>query len=67
MKVTFESEDSKEIIRLAKSMDMALFINELVSNGWREFKNTDYDYEKAWSKIRELLEEYNINPSELID
>lgn len=66
MKATFETEDPKEIIQLAKASDMAAFIWELTHNGWREFKHTDYDYEKAWYKINELLEEYNINPNELM-
>lgn len=67
MKVTFETEDKQEIQRLAKSEDMALFIWELVHNGWREFKHTDYDYQRSWDKIHELLEEYNINIDELIE
>jgi hypothetical protein len=66
MKAVFESEDENEIKRIAKSNDMAHFIWQLVHNGWREFKHTDYDYEKAWDKINLLLEEYNINPDDLI-
>jgi hypothetical protein len=66
MKATFETEDPKEIIQLAKASDMACFIWELTHNGWRDFKHTDYDYEKAWDKINELLEEFNINPDELV-
>lgn len=65
MKVTFETEDPMEVKMLAKANDMALFIWELVHNGWREFKHTDYEYEKAWDKIRELLEEHNINIDDL--
>jgi len=65
MKVTFETEDPMEAKMLAKSQDMAMFIWELVHNGWREFKHTDYEYEKAWDKIRELLEEHNINIDDL--
>ena len=67
MKVKFTVEDPASIKRLAKAEDMAQFIWELVHNGWREFKHTDYDYEPAWKKINELLEEYYINPDELID
>jgi len=65
MKVTFESDDIIEIKRLSKSDDMASFIWELVHNGWRDFKHTDYDYTKSWDKIRELLEEHNINIDDL--
>ena len=65
MRVTFETDDPQEILRLAKSDEMAAFIWELVNNGWRDFKHTDYEYEKAWDKIHHLLEEYNINPNEL--
>lgn len=45
---------------------MACFIWELINNGWREFKHTDYDYRPAWEKINEMLNEYGINPEELI-
>jgi hypothetical protein len=65
MKAKFKSKDPQEIKRLAKADDMAGFIWELVHNGWREFKHTDYDYEKAWNKIESLLEEHNININDL--
>ena len=65
MKAKFKSKDPQEIKRLAKADDMARFIWELVHNGWREFKHTDYDYKKAWNKINELLEEHNININDL--
>ena len=67
MKAKFTSSDHQEIKRLAKSTDMALFISELVNNGWREFKYTDYDYHPAWEKINQLLDEYNINIDDLIE
>jgi len=67
MKAIFESNDPQEIKRLVKADDMADFIFELVNNGWREFKDTDYDYERAWSKIHELLEEYNIDIDSLVE
>ena len=59
--------NNKELKRIAKSEDMALFIWELVNNGWRDFKHTDYDYQKSWGKIHELLDEYNIDVDDLID
>lgn len=67
MKIIITSEDDHEIKRIAKSNDMAMFIWELVHNGWREFKHTDYDYEKSWGKIHELLKEYNIDIEDLIE
>lgn len=67
MKVTFESEDPKEIKRLATSTDMALCLWEIVKNGWRDFKHTDYDYRLAWNKIHEILEKHNIDVDTLID
>jgi len=66
MKATFTTEDPKEIIQLSKASDMAHFIWQLTHNGWRDFKHTDYDYEPAWEKIGELLNEYGINVEELI-
>lgn len=67
MKAKYQAEDRFEMIRLAKSEDMALFIVELVNNGWREFKNTDYDYQKSWDKITQLLDKYNINVDDLVE
>lgn len=65
MKATFRSKDPIEIKQLAKAPDMAMFIWQLVHNGWRDFKHTDYDYGPAWDKIGELLDEYNITPDDL--
>ena len=56
-----------EAKRLVKAHDMALFIWQLVHNGWRDFKHTDYDYQRAWDKIHDLLGEYNIDIDDLID
>lgn len=67
MIVTFKTNDPQEIKRLSKADDMAMFIWELVHNGWRDFKHTDYDYEKAWEKIHELLSEHNINIDDLVE
>jgi len=67
METTFKSTDSTEIKRLSKADDMALFIWELVHNGWRDFKHTDYDYEKSWDKINQLLDDYNIIIDDLIE
>ena len=66
MKATFETTDEQEMMRLAKSGDMAAFIFELTHNGWRKFKDTDYDYERAWDVINELLDTFGINIDELI-
>ena len=60
MKAIFETDDPIEILKLAKSNDMASFIFELVNNGWRDFKHTDYDYQPAWDKINELIERFEL-------
>jgi len=65
MRIKIETDDEMEAKRLLKSNDMALFIFELVRNGWRRFKHTDYDYEKSWGVIHELLDEYDINIDEI--
>jgi len=67
MKAIFESNNPTEIKRFSKCNDMACFIWELVHNGWREFKHTDYEYKKAWTKIQELLNEHNINIDDLVE
>jgi hypothetical protein len=66
MKHTFETDDEMEAKRLVKSFDMAYFIWELVHNGWRDFKHTDYNYQPAWDKIRELLDRHKIDIEDLI-
>ena len=48
MKVKFITEDPQEILQLTKASDMAMFIWQLIHNGWRDFKHTDYDYVPAW-------------------
>jgi hypothetical protein len=67
MKLTIENIEPDEFKRLSKAGDMASFIWELVHNGWREFKHTDYDYDKAWKKIWELLDEHGIVPDDLYE
>ncbi len=67
MKVKFQSEDEKEIKRLIKSTDMAHCLWEIVHNGWRDFKHSDYDYEKSWDKINQIIAEHNIDVDDLID
>ena len=64
-KITFETEDHQEVLRLIKSDEMANFIWELVHNSWRKFKHTDIEYEPIWEEIHRLLEEHNINIDEL--
>ncbi len=67
MKATFESEDPTEIKRLAKSEDLAACLWEIVHNGWRVFKHTDYDYEKSWDKINEIISDFKINIDDLTE
>jgi len=67
MNVSFKSNDPIEIKRLAKSADMAACLFEIVHNGWREFKHTDYDYQKAWDKIIDIISEHNIDVDDLIE
>lgn len=67
MKLKIKSTEKAEILRILKADDMANFIWELVHNGWREFKHTDYEYEKAWQTIDKLLMDHNINIDELMD
>lgn len=66
LKATFTTTNKKEMLRIVKSENMAHFIWELMANGWRQFKHTDYDYEPAWQAIRELLREHEIDWEELI-
>ena len=52
---TFTTTDPQQAMRWAKADDMACAIWELVYNGWRQFKETDYDYETAWDVFRQTL------------
>lgn len=65
MKATFISKEPQEIKILAKADDMAGFIWELKHNAWREFKETDYDYERAWEVINKLLDRFKIDIDDL--
>jgi hypothetical protein len=67
MKANFTTDDPIEIKRIAKSNDLALAVWEIVHNGWREFKHSDYDYQKAWDKIHEILTDHNIDIDDLIE
>ena len=66
VKIIIEADSPKDLLKYLKAEDMASFIFELVHNGWREFKHTDYDYHIAWEKINTLLDEHNINIDEII-
>jgi hypothetical protein len=63
MKVTFESEDTKEINRLAKSLDMACALFELKYN---LFRRVELDIDIA-EEINRIFEDHNINLDELIE
>ena len=52
---------------MAKSTDMAVCLWEIVHNGWREFKYTEYEYEKAWDKIKDIISQHNIDVDDLIE
>lgn len=65
VKLIIEADTPKDLIIYLKAEDMAFFIVELVHNGWRDFKGTNYDYHKAWDKINDLLDRYNININDL--
>lgn len=68
LKFNLDNPDDKiEHMRCIKATDMAICLWEIVNNGWREFKHTDYDYEKAWDKIRDIISEHNINIDDLVE
>ena len=63
--ITIKTKDKQKALRMIKADDMASALWEIVNNGWRKFKHTDYDYQPAWDQIRDILEEYNINVNEI--
>jgi hypothetical protein len=62
---TITTNDAMTAKQLVKASDMAAFIWELKHNLWRQFKHTDYDYEKAWGAIADSMEEHNIDIDDL--
>lgn len=46
---------------------MAHCLWEIVHNGWRDFKHTDYDYQKSWNKLHDIMLAYNIDVDDLMD
>ena len=67
MKAKFTSADPIEIKRLSKANEMAHCLWEIVHNGWRDFKHTDYDYEKSWGKLHDIMLAHNIDVDDLMD
>jgi len=67
MKTTIETEDDYEARRMLKSLDMALCLWEIVHNTWRQFKNSDIDYQPIFEAITEELDKHNINLDDLIE
>lgn len=68
MKVTFETEDGMESLRVIKSLDMALFIWELLNRGLKQFEESEtIELEDVREMVYNLLEANNINIDELID
>jgi division protein CdvB (Snf7/Vps24/ESCRT-III family) len=63
MKVVFTSTDPMEIKRIAKSLDMAIALFDIVNNAHRH-KETLEDYKEA---IHKILDEQGINIEELIE
>ena len=59
MKATFESEDPKEILRLAKSLDMA---SALFTIAYNIRHDNPEEFERD---VREIIEELNID--EMLD
>ena len=69
--IKYDLSNSEDVIEFKQSMkanDMAMFIWELKNNFWRKWKHDDSDFnlETYRQALRELLDEYNINPDELI-
>jgi hypothetical protein len=56
MQVIFKSDDTEEVKRIVKSLDMALFIFDLLQ----------LDSIKGNEEVERLLERYNISIDELI-
>ena len=66
MKVTFETEDPKEIKRIMQADDLAFCLSKIVNNGWRQFKHSDYDYQPAWEAIDKIVKHYGIDLDDLL-
>jgi len=69
MEFTVTTKDAMEAKRLAKSLDMASFIFELIYNTRKDLSYVEHDdYEEAvWDRIHQMLEEYSIDINDLIE
>ena len=73
MKVTIETENEKEALRMQKSLDMICFIFDLVRDSKKEIE-CEWDRNQlkdpidiAFEHINYLLAKHNINIDELLD
>lgn len=68
MKIICESTDPQEIKRVAKSLDMACFIFEIVNNSFRSYRRTgkSLDYDKVKEILHNELANYNIDIDDLL-
>ena len=64
-KFIIETDDPTEAKMLAHANDMAGAIWQFKANGFRQFKDTDYDYQPAWDAFNEILQEYGIDIDDL--
>jgi hypothetical protein len=73
MKVTIETENGKEALRMQKSLDMACFIFEIARNSGDIIEHkcyspkSEYNISVFFEHVNELLDKYNINIDELLD
>ena len=65
MKAIFETEDRREMLRLAHSEDMAIVLWEIVNNLWREFEDSP-ERDTIWERIRQTIEDQGIDVNDLI-
>ena len=73
MKVTIETEDKMELMRIQKSLDMACFIFQLTMNARKKIE-CEWDKNQLkdpidifFEHVNKLLDKYNINIDELLD
>ena len=73
MKVTIETENEKEALRMQKSLDMICFIFYLVRCSKEEIE-CEWDKNQLkdpidifFEHVNELIDKYNINIDELLD
>lgn len=67
MEATFKSNESAEILRLAKSLDMAIVLFEIKMNMPRKFRDSKTDHSEVFDAINQLMSDNGVDIEDLVE